>query len=80
MSDPLVRNERTKLLANALNTACTLCFTVGVATPVAGYVYNVSGFRSAVDFGTVGVGALGWLAAAAGLHMAARAVLGGLKP
>lgn len=31
-----VRNEQKKLLANALDRASTPCFTVGIATPVAG--------------------------------------------
>ncbi|WP_279595355.1 hypothetical protein [Methylobacterium sp. J-090] len=37
----LVFNEQIKLLAAALNTAATSCFTVGIATPVAGYIYNI---------------------------------------
>jgi hypothetical protein len=32
-----VQNERIKLLADALNTACTSCISVGIATPIAGY-------------------------------------------
>ncbi len=32
----LIDNEQTKLLATALNTAATSCFTVGIATPIAG--------------------------------------------
>lgn len=31
----LVFNAQTKLLAAALNTAATSCFTVGIATPMA---------------------------------------------
>ena len=34
----LIENERTKLPATALNTAATTCFTVGIATPLAGFV------------------------------------------
>jgi hypothetical protein len=34
----LVANERTKLLANALDRASTSCFTVGIATPLAGWL------------------------------------------
>ena len=41
----LVENEQTKLLATALNTAATSCFTVGIATPIAGYLYNVGGLQ-----------------------------------
>lgn len=39
----VIDNERTKLLANALDRASTACFTVGVATPLAGYLYGVRG-------------------------------------
>ena len=76
----LVDNERTKLLATALNTAATSCFTVGIATPLAGYLYNVSGFRSQVGFGELLFGVGGWLTAAMLLHWGARRVLGSLKP
>jgi hypothetical protein len=37
----LIDNERTKLLANALDRASTACFTVGILTPAAGYLYNI---------------------------------------
>jgi hypothetical protein len=40
--------ERIKLLATALNTAATSCFTVGIATPLAGYIYNVGGLRTVI--------------------------------
>ena len=79
MSDDLITNERTRLLASALNTACTSCFTVGVATPIAGYVYNVSGFRSGIEIGAIVISLVIWLAAAASLHMIARTVIGGLR-
>ena len=36
-----VRNERTKLTANALNTAATSSFTIGVLAPIAAAFYNV---------------------------------------
>jgi hypothetical protein len=39
----LIHNERLKLTAGALNTAATPCFTVGIATPLAGYLYNIGG-------------------------------------
>lgn len=50
--------EKTKLIANALDRASTACFTVGIATPLAGYVYDVSGFRSSIGV----AGLLGGLA------------------
>lgn len=75
-----VHNERTKLLANALDRASTTCFTVGIVTPGAGYLYNVSGFRSAVGLGILAAGLVGWFVAAVFLHPAARRALGGLRP
>jgi hypothetical protein len=68
--------ETAKLIANALDRASTACFTVGIATPLAGYVYNVSGFR-----GTIGFAALiGGLIVAIGLHLLARRVLKRIQP
>jgi hypothetical protein len=75
----LVANERTKLLANALDRASTSCFTVGIATPLAGWLYNVGGFRGNVGSVDIIVAFLGWSVAAAVLHLIARRVLGGLK-
>jgi hypothetical protein len=79
-SMPLVENEQTKLLANAIDRASTACFTIGIATPLAGFVYNVSGFRSAIAASELAFGVLGWLAAAALLHLGARRILRGLVP
>ena len=76
----LIGNEHTKLLATALNTAATSCFTVGIATPLAGYVYNVSGYRSQIGATELALGVACWLAAAVGLHLAARRVLRNLEP
>ena len=56
-----IQNERTKLLANALNTACTSCFTVGIATPIAGYIYDVGAFRTHIGLGTLFLAGIGWL-------------------
>jgi hypothetical protein len=42
----VIDNERTNLLANALDRASTACFTVGVATPMAGYLYGVISFAA----------------------------------
>lgn len=76
----LVENERTKLLATALNTAATSCFTVGIATPLAGYLYNVSGFRSIIGLLELVLGVSYWFIAATGLHLGGRRVLGKLNP
>ncbi|MHC2087670.1 hypothetical protein [Methylobacterium sp. CM6244] len=70
--------EQTKLLANALDRASTACFTVGIATPVAGFLYNVGNFRAlSGPFEMIG-GVLVWILGAGGLHLAARRVLKGL--
>ena len=75
----LIRNERTKLLANALDRASTACFTVGIATPVAGFLYNVANFRGTVPPLALAVGLGGWLLIALFLHYLARRVLKGLR-
>jgi hypothetical protein len=54
-----VRSERTKLLANALNTSATSCFTVGIATPIAGYLYNIGSLRSTLTIWDLAIGLLG---------------------
>jgi hypothetical protein len=68
--DPIL-NERIKLGATLLNTMAGSCFTVGVATPFAGYLYNVSGFRTVVGSPELTLGVVGFLLAAASLHYAA---------
>lgn len=72
--------ERTKLIANAFDRASTACFTVGIATPLAAYVYNVSGFRGAIGYGAMGLSLAGWFIVALGLHLLARQVLKRLSP
>lgn len=75
----LIRNEQTKLLANALDRASTACFTVGIATPIAGYLYNIGNFRGAVSYGALLGGLSGWLFIALFLHYLARRILRGLQ-
>lgn len=74
------RTAQTKLLANALDRASTACFTVGIATPVAGYLYNVGNLRAAVDPWGLAAGIVLWLFGAGVLRLAARRVLRGLDP
>ena len=76
----LTYNEQTKLLANALDRASTACFTVGIVTPLAGYLYNVGGFRTLVGPLELAIGVMGWLVACVLLHWGARRILRGLKP
>lgn len=73
----LVDNERTKLLANALDRASTASLTVGVLAPIAAVFYNLS----ATDTPTwvFVVGGVTWFSAAIALHFIARMVLKGLQ-
>ena len=57
----LIDNEQTKLLANALDRASTACFTVGIATPIAGMVYNIGSFGASLSMIRISFG-LGMLA------------------
>jgi hypothetical protein len=75
----VIRNERTKLLANALDRASTACFTVGIATPAAGYLYNLGGLRESLPWSLLGLGLGGWLWGAVSLHLLARRTLGRLE-
>lgn len=75
----LVRNERRKLLANALDRASTACFTIGIATPLAGWLYDFSGLRAALDPSTLAIGMAVWLFGAVILHLTARWALGDLE-
>lgn len=74
-----IDNERTRLLAGALDRASTACFTVGVATPLAGYLYGVLTFSAATSGYWLGFTAISWLFATVALHFAARRVLKELK-
>jgi hypothetical protein len=76
----IVFNEQTKLLATALNTAATSCFTVGIATPVAGYIYNVSTLQVTLKPLALMLGIAGRLTAATILHLLARRTLKELTP
>ena len=67
--------ERTKLAANALDRISTACVTVGVATPIAGYIYDIGGFRSTIRLDGLALGFGGWLLAAIALHLFARRIL-----
>jgi hypothetical protein len=75
----LVANERTKLLANALDRASTACLTVGVLAPVAAATYQMGGAVLGVDLTLAVVGGVSWLIGAAMLHLFAQRALGRLK-
>ena len=75
----VIANERTKLLANALDRASTACFTVGVTTPLAGWVYDFGNLRTALPPDVFALGVLGWILDSVLLHLGARRALGSLK-
>ncbi len=69
-----MRNERTKLLASALDRASTVIITIGFITPVSLQFFDVGSAREAYKAfswlsGTV------WLFCGVGLHFVARAAL-----
>lgn len=74
-----IDNERTKLFAGALDRASTACFTVWVATPLAGYLYGVLSFSAATSSYWLGFTAAAWLFATVAPHLWARRILTGLK-
>ncbi len=75
----LIDNERTKLLANALDRASTVCFTVGILSPLAGYVYGVVDLGPAIVQRWPIFSVIAWLAVSVALHLWARRILKGLK-
>ena len=75
----LIENERTKLLANALDRASTASLALGVFAPMAAAFYG-TGAGSDVSALTLVLGAAIWLAASVALHLAARRMLGNLTP
>ena len=72
-----IQNERTKLLANALDRTSTACVTVGLLAPIAAVIYGATG--TAMQLWAFVLIAGIWLSAAIALHLMARIVLGGLK-
>jgi hypothetical protein len=74
-----IENERTELLANALDRASTASLALGVFAPMAASFYG-AGAGSDVSALTLVAGATIWLAASVALHLAARRTLGQLTP
>jgi multisubunit Na+/H+ antiporter MnhG subunit len=75
----VIYNERTKLLANALDRASTSCLTVGFIGPIVAVIYDLGGAGSKITALTLYIGSAFWLLAGIALHLIARAVLGRLK-
>lgn len=74
----LAEIEETKLLANAFDRASTGCLTIGVATPLAGYIYNLSAFGT-ISLSQMALNLLGWFLIALLLHYMARRILRTLR-
>jgi len=72
----MIENERTKLLANALDRASTACLAVGILAPLAAAMQAQAPRFTLV----LTVSLMGWFAAAIMLHIGARWVLGGPRP
>jgi Na+/melibiose symporter-like transporter len=71
----LVHNERTKLIANALDRASTGAFLAGVAVPTATAMFGQQSIAWEYFFSCV----LLWVAVGVILHVEARKVLGALR-
>jgi hypothetical protein len=74
-----VDDEKTKLLANALDRASTTCLALGVIAPLAAAFYAVQPSQRTGSLSLI-FGTLIWLGAAITLHMSARWVLNRLSP
>lgn len=79
MPSDLVHNERTKLLANALDRASTAALAVGVLGPVATATYGLGPADRPLPLLGLIVGTILWLAVAILLHMFARWTLRDLR-
>ena len=74
----LIRNERLKLLANALDRASTACLAVGVFGPAVAVLYSVQG-AAELTGSFLALGSTLWLVGAAVLHLLAQFALGRLR-
>jgi hypothetical protein len=72
-----IAGDRTKLQADTLDRASTACFTVGLATPLAGRTCRLGPWRENISPLTLAAGIRGWLGAALALHVVARRRPGG---
>ncbi len=72
-----VRDERLKLLANALDRASTACLTVGFLAPMAAAYYGPEDALPSLLI--MATGCATWIGAAFSLHYGASGVLKGLS-
>ena len=73
----LVHNERTKLLATALNNLGVATVATGIIAPAIGFLYGSEAMQTNGWWLLIGVA---WLLAGSSLHFLAWIVLGRLKP
>jgi hypothetical protein len=66
------RDEKIKLLANALNTAAGSCFTVGFVGPTVAVLIDLGGAQARITVWMLATNSLGWLFAAVVLHILGR--------
>jgi hypothetical protein len=75
----LVRNERIKLIANALDRASTACIAVGILAPIVTTLIHWGETNAGPNVIFLMLAGLGWLSIALALHLAAQRVLGKLR-
>jgi hypothetical protein len=71
----LVRNERIKLLATALNNSAVATVATAIIAPMAGFLYG----SNSIAASRWALLSLAWLLGGLSLHIAAQLVLGRLK-
>lgn len=79
MPSDLVHNERTKLLANALDRASTAALAVGVLGPIVTASYGLGPGGRGAALSVLVLGTILWMSMAILLHVQAQRVLGRLK-
>lgn len=73
----LVHNERTKLTATFLNTVAVATIGASLVVPFFALLYGLGG--DAIQIRNFALAAPVWFLIGVGIHLIARAVLGGLK-
>jgi hypothetical protein len=72
----IIHNERTKLLATALNNVAVAAFVTGFIAPIVGFLYGSPTATATRWWWLIGIV---WLLVGVGLHTTAQAVLGKLR-
>ena len=72
----LIHNERTKLLATALNNTAVATVVTAIVAPIVGFLYGSPSATATRWWPLIGIA---WLLVGIGLHMLAQIVLGKLK-